>query len=116
MVFKLASSVNNATAAPPASGVDPSSVMTWSSDCDEASGSSQAEDDQSQSNASSDDYETSPSADSDDPDDDAEGEQREGLAAARMASQTFREIGATAYLEVSEELAASVEPLEPGVA
>lgn len=46
----------------------------------------------------------------------AEGEQREGLAAARMASQTFREIGATAYLEVSEELAASVEPLEPGVA
>lgn len=46
----------------------------------------------------------------------AEGEQREGLAAARMASQTFREIGATASLEVSEELAASVEPLEPGVA
>ncbi|KAG8719637.1 hypothetical protein FRC08_002365 [Ceratobasidium sp. 394] len=70
MVFKLASfSTNNATVAPPASSVEPSSVMTWSDDCDEEAGDPQAGDDDtddSPADASSGDYETFPSTASND--------------------------------------------------
>ncbi|KAG8746381.1 hypothetical protein FRC12_014293 [Ceratobasidium sp. 428] len=70
MVFKLASfSANNATAAPPASSVEPSSVMTWSDDCDEDADDSQTGEN-GQTDASSDDYETCPTTGSDDATDD----------------------------------------------